>query len=63
MPERRCYRYKGIWIPGCWARALNDTDCNCDPPSRVTQQETIDDLVEKVHDLEHWLARLEDDSS
>lgn len=46
---RPCYRYRGVWIPGCYARAHSDRDCTC--PVRSGSVPDIERLREEVAEL------------
>lgn len=28
--DRGCYKFRGVWIPGCRARTNNEADCTCE---------------------------------
>ena len=58
---RRCDKYKGIWIPGCWARALNENECNCDPADPLTLAHEVDELRDRVAELKSRLEQLAKD--
>jgi hypothetical protein len=57
--EMKCYKYKGIWIPGCWARALNDNDCHCTPDGPLTLWRKISELTEELAEVKESLKKIE----
>lgn len=54
--ERTCYKYKGVWIPGCWARVHNERDCSCPTRRNLAADQR---LMEKIDRMEKRLFELE----